>query len=153
MSNNSGQSEPNYKRRLLAILAADAVGYTSLMAVDESACVAQLERSRATFRDCINEHAGQVIDMAGDSVLAVFETALGAASTAVAVQQRLARDELALGQGPLMRFRVGVHLGDVLQKIDGSVYGDGINTASRIADHCQRTGARLRYSTLSYKSL
>ena len=62
------------KQRLAAILAADVAGYSRLMAADERATVAALDGSRAVFRSQIEANQGRVIDMAGDSVLAVFET-------------------------------------------------------------------------------
>ena len=76
--------------------------------------------------------SGRVIDMAGDSVLAVFDTAVGAASTALEVQQALEAFAPELPEDRRMRFRIGVHLGDVIQKTDGSVYGDGVNIAARL---------------------
>ncbi len=118
--------------RLVAILAADAAGYSRLMAVDEGATVAALDAARALFRARIEAHRGRVVDMAGDSVLAVFETAAGAVSAALAVQRDL---DAALGPVPesrQMRFRIGVHLGDVIEKSDGTVYGDGVNIAARL---------------------
>jgi adenylate cyclase len=63
---------------LAAILAADCVGYSRLMALDETATVAALDVARGIFRTHIEASRGRVIDMAGDSVLAVFETAIGA---------------------------------------------------------------------------
>ena len=66
------------KQRLAAILAADAAGYSRLMSIDERATVATLDAARAVFRTQIETNQGRVIDMAGDSVLAVFETAAGA---------------------------------------------------------------------------
>ena len=78
------------KQRLAAILAADATGYSRLMSLDERATVAALDASRKVFRSHIELNQGRVIDMAGDSVLAVFETATGAVSAALAVQAELA---------------------------------------------------------------
>ena len=120
------------RQRLAAILAADAAGYSRLMAQDERATVAALDAARALFRTSIETHQGRVIDMAGDSVLAVFETAAGAVSAALEVQPAL--DALATGvpADRRMRFRIGVHLGDVIEKADGSVYGDGVNIAARL---------------------
>ena len=120
------------RQRLAAILAADAAGYSRLMAQDERATVAALDAARALFRTSIETHQGRVIDMAGDSVLAVFETAAGAVSAALEVQPAL--DALAAGvpADRRMRFRIGVHLGDVIEKADGSVYGDGVNIAARL---------------------
>jgi len=73
-----------------------------------------------------------VIDMAGDSVLAVFETASGAVGAALAVQRALAESVRELAEEKRMRFRIGVHLGDVIEKDDGTVYGDGVNIAARL---------------------
>ena len=69
--------------------------------------------------------------MAGDSVLAVFETAAGAVATAVAVQQDLGASQ-DVSPDRQMRFRIGVHLGDLIEKADGTVYGDGVNIAARL---------------------
>jgi adenylate cyclase len=84
------------------------------------------------FRAQIESHQGRVIDMAGDSVLAVFETAAGAVSAALAIQQELDASSSKVPDDRRMRFRVGVHLGDVIEKADGTVYGDGVNIAARL---------------------
>ena len=120
------------KQRLAAILAADAAGYSRLMATDERATVAALDAARAVFRAQIESNRGRVIDMAGDSVLAAFETAVGAVNAAIAVQRELGA--LAEGVPPerQMRFRIGIHMGDVIEKPDGTVYGDGVNIAARL---------------------
>jgi adenylate cyclase len=120
------------KHRLAAILAADAVGYSSLMAADELATIASLDAARAIFRAAIEANQGRVIDMAGDSVLAVFDTASGAVTAALAAQRGLATAQSSLPEGRRMRFRIGVHLGDVIEKADGTVYGDGVNIAARL---------------------
>ena len=77
------------KQRLAAILAGDATGYSRLMSLDERATVAALDAAREVFRSQIESNQGRVIDMAGDSVLAVFEIATGAVSAAFAIQQQL----------------------------------------------------------------
>ena len=102
------------------------------MSLDEHATVASLDAARAVFRQHIEANRGRVIDMAGDSVLAVFETATGAVSAAMAVQAEVNR--LAVGEidDRRMCFRIGVHLGDVIEKPDGTVYGDGVNIAARL---------------------
>jgi len=120
------------KQRLAAILAADVAGYSRLMAADERATVAALDTARAVFRTQIESNQGRVIDMAGDSVLAVFETATGAVSAALAVQQNLNAASSTVSEHRRMRFRIGVHLGDVIEKADGTVYGDGVNIAARL---------------------
>ena len=118
------------RQRLTAILAADVAGYTRLMAADAGATVAALEEARALFRREIEAHAGRVVDMAGDSVLALFDSAAGAVQTALAVQKALegrsAREERR------MRMRIGVHLGDVIEKPDGTIYGHGVNVAAHL---------------------
>jgi adenylate cyclase len=125
-------SVPDQKKRLVAILAADAAGYSRLMADDDAATVAALDAARGVFRTQIESAQGRVIDMAGDSVLAAFETAAGAVGTALAVQQTLADVVKEVPEDRRMRFRIGVHLGDVIEKADGTVYGDGVNIAARL---------------------
>lgn len=125
-------SESGFRQRLAAILAADAAGYSRLMAIDERATVAALDAARAVFRSQIESNHGRVIDMAGDSVLAVFETAAGAVTAAVAVQHELGMSGDAVPQDRQMCFRIGVHMGDVIEKADGTVYGDGVNIAARL---------------------
>jgi adenylate cyclase len=120
------------KQRLAAILVADVSGYSRLMAADERATVDALDSARAVFRVRIEANQGRVIDMAGDSVLAVFETATGAVSAALAVQKDLNTSTSALPEDRRMRFRIGVHLGDVIEKGDGTIYGDGVNIAARL---------------------
>ena len=84
-------SESDIRKRLAAILAADVAGYSRLMNSDESGTVAALDRARAVFRASIDANQGRVIDMAGDSVLAIFETASGAVGSALAIQRALDR--------------------------------------------------------------
>jgi adenylate cyclase len=120
------------KHRLSAILAADAVAFSRLMAVDDKATVAALDVARALFTAAVQANHGRVIDMAGDSVLAAFDTATGAVMAALAVQEQV---EAAVRETPedrRMHFRIGVHLGDVIEKADGTIYGDGVNIAARL---------------------
>ena len=120
------------KQRLAAILAADVAGYSRLMSADERATVSALDAARTVFRAQIEANQGRVIDMAGDSVLAVFETATGAVSAGLAIQQELHSLDTDVSEDRRMRFRIGVHLGDVIEKADGTVYGDGVNIAARL---------------------
>ncbi len=120
------------RHRLAAILAADVVGYSRLMADDDRATVIALDAARAVFRTEIEARQGRVIDMAGDSVLAAFETASGAVEAALAVQRALGATLEGVAEHRRMRFRIGVHLGDVIEKTDGTVYGDGVNIAARL---------------------
>jgi TolB-like protein/class 3 adenylate cyclase/Tfp pilus assembly protein PilF len=125
-------ADPEGIRKLEAILAADVAGYSRLMQDDDEATVATLEAYRAVFREKIQAHRGRVVDMAGDSVLAVFEAATGAVRAAVEIQGMLAERKEALPEARRMRFRIGVNLGEVIERPDGTVYGDGVNIAARL---------------------
>jgi len=120
------------RHRLLAVLAADAVGYSRLMSEDDVGTVNALESARISFRSHVEAEQGRVVDTSGDSVLAVFDTAAGAVLAAIRIQSELvSRAE----QVPLQKrlfFRIGIHLGDIVEKEDGTVYGDGVNIASRL---------------------
>ncbi len=125
-------SESETRQRLAAILMADVAGYSRLMSCDEHGTVAALDTARAVFRTTIGAHRGRVIDMAGDSVLAIFETANGAVASALAVQAELGRRSAEVAADARMEFRIGVHLGDVIEKSDGTIYGDSVNIAARL---------------------
>jgi adenylate cyclase len=125
-------TESQITQRLAAILVADIYGYSRLMQDDAQATVATLDASRQVFRDQIVAHQGRVVDMAGDAVLAVFETAIGAAEAAMRIQAALTDRNTQLLEHRQMLFRVGIHLGDVIEKPDGTVYGDGVNIAARL---------------------
>ena len=118
--------------RLAAILAADAVAYSRLISVDAEGTIEALETARRTFQTISIANGGRVVDTAGDSVLAIFKTAAGATAAALAIQNELETRADALANDRRLRFRIGLHLGDVVQKADGSVYGDGVNVAARL---------------------
>ena len=121
-----------FKQRLAAILVADVAGYTRLMAADERATVAALDKARTVIRTRVEANQGRIIDMAGDSALALFDTATGAVQAALDIQKDTGAAGAALPEARRMRFRIGVHLGDVILKPDGSIYGDGVNIAARL---------------------
>jgi predicted ATPase/class 3 adenylate cyclase len=125
-------SDLGIRHRLMAILAADASGYSRRMSEDELGTVADLDAARQVFRERVADHGGRVVDTAGDSVLAVFDTAAGAVDAAVAVQRQLGCTGAGELEAVRLRFRIGVHLGDVIEKPDGSVYGHGVNVAARL---------------------
>ena len=131
-SSVSLMKETSVKQRLAAILAADATGFSRLMADDEQSTMTALDAARSVFRSQIEAHQGRVMDMAGDSIFAVFDTASGAVEAAQQVQRVLNADASVLPQERQMRFRIGVHLGDVMEKSDGTVFGDGVNIAARL---------------------
>lgn len=120
------------KQRLAAILSADAAGYSRLMALDEPGTVVALDVARESFRTQIEARQGRVVDMAGDSVLALFDTAAGAVGAALAIQEEMAAAVADVPEDHRMHFRIGIHLGDVIEKPDGTVYGNGVNIAARL---------------------
>ncbi len=120
------------RQQLAAILVADVAGYTRLMAADEHATVAALDEARGVIRKAVEANQGRVIDMAGDSALALFETATGSVKAAIAIQRETGATAATLPEKRRMRFRIGVHLGDVILKADGTIYGDGVNIAARL---------------------
>jgi adenylate cyclase len=119
------------ERQLAAILSADAVGYSRLMAEDEAATVRTLGAYRREIGELVVEHRGRVVDAPGDNVLAAFATALDAVACAVEIQRVLGARNAGLGEARRMPFRIGVHLGDVTLE-DGRIYGEGVNVAARL---------------------
>src|SRR5678815_5049966 len=89
-------NEREVRHRLTAILAADAAGYSRVMAEDDRVALAALDAARAVFRTHIQAQGGRIIDTAGDSVLASFETATGAVRAALAIQRKLSASALSL---------------------------------------------------------
>ena len=136
-------NDTGLSHRLLSIFAADAAGYSRLMADDDCSTVIALDAARKLFRVHIEAHDGRVIDMAGDSVLAAFETASGAVRAALAVQAQIEADASALPEARKMHFRIGIHLGDVIEKADGTVYGDGVNIAARLQELAEPGGVNV----------
>jgi adenylate cyclase len=131
------------EQKLAAILAADVAGYTRLMAEDEPATIATIADYRTIFRRHIEANGGRVVDMAGDSILAVFTSAAGAVKTAVDAQSDLTDRNEKLPGDRRMHFRVGVNLGDIREADDGAVYGDGVNVAARLESLAKPGGVML----------
>ena len=124
--------QPRAKRKLAAILSADAVGYSRLMQADEAGTVAFLQEHRALIRRIVEDHHGRIVNAPGDSVLAEFPSAVEAVGGAIEIQNALARRHAELAPDRRMSFRIGVNLGDVIEEADGSLYGDGVNIAARL---------------------
>jgi predicted ATPase/class 3 adenylate cyclase len=120
------------KQRLAAIFAADVVSYSRLMADDDHATLTDLDASRRLFKRAIESQGGHIVDMAGDSILAAFDTASGAVYAALAAQTEIAKRNADVADDRQMLYRIGIHLGDILEKQDGSIYGDGVNIAARL---------------------
>ncbi len=119
------------ERRLAAILAADVVGYSRLMGVNEEATLQRLNACRSIIDRLINEHQGRVFGSAGDSVIAEFASPVSAVRCAVAVQRSLQEQNADLVEDRRMHYRIGVNLGDVMVE-DDNLLGDGVNIAARL---------------------
>jgi TolB-like protein/class 3 adenylate cyclase/Flp pilus assembly protein TadD len=119
------------ERKLAAILSADVVGYSRLMAEDEAGTIRTLGAYRDEIRLLVDQHRGRVADFTGDNLLAEFGTALDAVECAAEVQRVLKARNAGLPQNRRMEFRIGVHLGDLA--VEGErLYGDGVNIAARL---------------------
>jgi adenylate cyclase len=123
-------------RRLAAILAADVVGYSRLMATDEEGTLATLSTYRGIIDGLVAEHQGRIFGSAGDSVIAEFKSAVQAVRCAVAIQRAMHRRNADLPDGQRMELRIGVNLGDIMVEND-NLFGDGVNVAARLEEVAQ----------------
>jgi adenylate cyclase len=124
-------AEEGFKRKLTAILSADAVDYSRLMGEDEEGTVQTLKAYREVLSTLIHQHNGQVLDSTGDNLLAEFVSVVDAVQCAVAVQKEIKSRNDELPENRRMQFRIGINLGDVIQE-EGRIYGDGVNIAARL---------------------
>jgi len=121
----------DFKRKLTAILSADAVGYSRLMAEDEEATVRTITAYRELISTVVQKHRGRVVDSPGDNILAEFASAVDAVRGAVEIQEELKARNAELPDNRRMAFRIGVNLGDVIHE-EERIYGDGVNIAARV---------------------
>jgi adenylate cyclase len=125
-------AEQRTKRRLAAILAADVVGYSRLMEVDETATLAALKARRRDVLDpLVAKHQGRIFKTTGDGVLVEFSSAVNAVQCAVDLQLGMAAANADQLDDRHIVLRVGVNLGDVMVE-GGDLYGDGVNIAARL---------------------
>ncbi len=120
------------QRRLAAIVAADVVGYSRLMGVDEDGTLAALKAHRRELVDPkVAEHRGRIVKTTGDGILLEFASVLDAVRCCIEVQQGMAERNAGEPDDRRMLFRVGINLGDII--IDGDdIHGDGVNVAARL---------------------
>jgi len=124
-------TEERVQRRLAAILAADVAGYSRLMDLDEEATLRTLKAHRQIIDALVTNYGGRVFGSAGDSVIAEFSSPVEAVRCAVQIQQDLEKSNADLPEDRLMRFRIGINLGDVMVEGD-DLLGDSVNVASRL---------------------
>ena len=123
--------ETGVKRKLTVILAADFAGYSRLMGADEEATLKTLRAYRDIIDGLIARHDGRIFSTAGDSVVAEFASPVEAVRAAISIQEELRVRNTELPEDRQMRFRIGIHLGDVI--VDGDdIYGDGVNVAAKL---------------------
>ena len=120
-------------RKLVAILAADMVGYSRLAGSDEDRTLARLRGLRSDLVDpAIAVHHGRVVKRTGDGVIIEFRSVVDAVRCAIEVQNGMAERNAGLPPERRLEFRVGIHLGDVVEESDGDLMGDGVNIAARL---------------------
>ncbi|MBV8361414.1 MAG: adenylate/guanylate cyclase domain-containing protein, partial [Deltaproteobacteria bacterium] len=119
------------ERKLAAIFAADVEGYSRLMGQDEVGTLRTLNRYRAIIDALIASHRGRIFTTAGDSLVADFTSAVDAVECAVLVQEDIAKENADRPTGEQMRFRIGIHVGDILVQGD-NLFGDAVNIAARL---------------------
>lgn len=126
------KQQPAVQRRLMAILAADMVGYSRLMELDEAGTLARLKTHRLELIDpAIAKNNGRIVKTTGDGMLVEFVAAADALECAVEIQRRMARRNADVETDRQIRFRIGINLGDVIVE-DDDVLGDGVNIAARL---------------------
>ena len=135
-------SDKGLNRKLAAILSADVKGYSRLMGEDEDFTVATLTAYRAIMTALIEQHRGRVVDSPGDNLLAEFASAVNAVRCALEIQAELKVKNSELPENRRMEFRIGINIGDVIQK-GKRIYGDGVNIASRMEGLAEAGGVSI----------
>ena len=125
-------------RKIAAILVADVVGYSRLAGADEDRTLSRLRGLRSDLIDpAIDAHHGRIVKRTGDGSLIEFRSVVDAVRCAIEVQHGLIERNAGLPPERRIEFRVGIHLGDVVEEADGDLMGDGVNIAARLEGICQ----------------
>ena len=120
-------------RKLAAILVSDVVGYSRLTGADEDRTLARLRALRSDLIDpTIAVHKGRVVKRTGDGALVEFRSVVDAVRCAIEVQNAMLERNAGVPEDRRIEFRIGIHLGDVVEESDGDLMGDGVNIASRL---------------------
>jgi len=133
-------TETRVERRLAAILAADVVGYSRLMGIDEVSTLEALKAHRRELVDpSIASHHGRIVKTTGDGMLVEFASVVDAVGCAIVVQRGMASRNASVAEDRRIVFRVGINVGDII--IDGNdIFGDGVNIAARLEALCEPGG-------------
>src|SRR6202166_1191507 len=128
-------------RKLAAILVSDVAGYSRLAGADEDRPLARLRTLRSDLIDpIISVHHGRIIKRTGDGSIIEFRSVVDAVRCALEVQTGMVERNAGLPPERRIEFRVGVHLGDVVEEADGDLMGDGVNVAARLEGVCEPSG-------------
>src|SRR5271157_4361495 len=128
-------------RKIAAILVSDVVGYSRLAGTDEDRTLARLRGLRSDLFDpAIDAHHGRIVKRTGDGALIEFRSVVDAVRCAIEVQNGLVERNAGVPQERRIEFRVGVHLGVVVEEADGDLMGDGVNIAARLEGICEPGG-------------
>src|SRR5499433_818439 len=120
-------------RKLAAILAADVVGYSKLAGADEERTLARLRALRSDLIDpTIAVHNGRVVKRTGDGAIVEFRSVVEAVRCGIEIQDSMIERNTGLPPERRIEFRIGIHLGDVVEESDGDLMGDGVNIAARL---------------------
>ena len=139
-------------RKLAAILAADVVGYSRLAAADEDRTLARLRSLRSDLLDpAVAVHHGRVVKRTGDGALVEFRSVVDAARCAIEIQNGMVERNAGLPPERRIEFRIGIHLGDVVEEADGDLMGDGVNIAARLEGIAEPGGVCL--SSAAYEQV
>ena len=131
----------NETRKIAAILVADVVGYSRLAGADEDRTLARLRALRSDLIDpTIAVHHGRVVKRTGDGAIVEFRSVIDAVRCAIEVQSGMVERNAGLPPERRIEFRVGIHLGDVVEESDGDLMGDGVNIAARLEGICEAGG-------------
>ena len=131
-------------RKLAAILVSDVVGYSRLAGADEDRTLARLRALRSDLIDpTISVHHGRIVKRTGDGSVIEFRSVVDAVNCAIEVQRAMIERNAEVAPERRIEFRIGIHLGDVVEEADGDLMGDGVNIASRLEGICEPGGVCL----------
>ena len=133
LTRSGRRSAVSETRKLAAILVSDVVGYSRLAGADEDRILARLRTLRSDLIDpTIAVHHGRVVKRTGDGAIVEFRSVVDAVNCAIEVQRAMVERNAGVAPDKRIEFRIGIHLGDVVEESDGDLMGDGVNIAARL---------------------